>query len=282
MHAILNIAKPTTGDADFYKRWDALGNRASKPEEATVLVVDHRVQVTSHFLRPFRRLKIIATANTGHTHIKVDTARMGIRLISLQGERAFLNGIESVSEFVLGLIFRLSRPLNGCGVKVGGKTISVIGAQGRIGLQVSGKCKALGMSVIEIDQGSSHQQWQDAFRQADYVTIHVTESEKTKGLITRELLDLMKPTSFFINTARGSVVNEVALSEKLHRGELAGAAVDTIENENALNYTTPRLIISEHVAGSTLEDRIKTDEFIVRRVRRLIQQLDTEPLPQPW
>ncbi|NQV44078.1 MAG: D-2-hydroxyacid dehydrogenase, partial [Rhodospirillales bacterium] len=90
--------------------------------------------------------------------------------------------------------------------------------------------------------------------QADFVSLHVRMSEQTRGMINGEMLAAMKPGSFLINTSRGPVVDEAALTEALQRGHLGGAYLDVFETEplpsDSLLWDMPNVIITPHAADN--------------------------------
>ncbi len=126
------------------------------------------------------------------------------------------------------------------GADVEGKTLGVVGL-GKLGRQVAGVAKALGMTVIAWSQnltreaceaaGVGYASKDELFATADIVTIHVVLSERSRGLVSRDDLARMKPTACLINTARGPIVDEAALLETLQQRRIAGAALDTFSQE---------------------------------------------------
>ncbi len=95
---------------------------------------------------------------------------------------------------------------------------------------------------------------EDVFRQADYITLHLPLSPETHHFVDGEILSLMKPTAFLVNTARGGLVDEDALEEALRNGTLAGAGLDVREVEPPTDRRFdgfPNVILSPHMAGIT-------------------------------
>lgn len=233
------------------------------PLDINCLVVDHRITVDDAMLKCYPNLKVIVSPNTAHTHITGDTTSRGIAILSLKGETEFLCGIRSVAEMTFGLILRLLRPLNGYGLTLRGKNIGVIG-HGRIGRQVSNLAKAFMMNVATIDVQSRVEDWMTVFRQSDIITIHLPEDITTKGIIGDRFLSLMPKYAILINTSRPSIIKHETLFAMIDSGRLMGCALDTWEGTNPPNH--PSIILSNHVAGSTVEDRIKTDEFMTHKL----------------
>ena len=189
----------------------------------------------------------------------------------------------SVAELVISLIINLSRRLFYLSEKahkgewkksasnaneVRGKILGIIG-YGHIGSQVSVLAEALGMKVIYYDilsklplgNAQATDSMKDTLKQADFVTLHVPETEKTRWMIDKKQLALMKKGACLINTSRGKVVQVPPLKEALIQGHLKGAALDVFPEEpksNKETFTSPlqnlkNVILTPHIGGSTEE-----------------------------
>jgi phosphoglycerate dehydrogenase-like enzyme len=142
-----------------------------------------------------------------------------------------------------------------------GKVLGLIGT-GAIGREVAALGRAIGMRVVAwtFHPGGDIAEWlgfDDVFRQADVVSIHVRQSSDTVGLVRREHFAMMKPGALFINTARGAVVNEADLIEALRTNRIAGAALDVFEREplpaGSPFRSLPNVVLTPHAAGVTPE-----------------------------
>lgn len=121
-----------------------------------------------------------------------------------------------------------------------GKTLGVVGL-GRVGRHVARIGNAFGMRVVGWSRtltdeaaagaGAERRELDDLLGEADVVTIHVSLSPTSRGLLDARRIALMKPTAFLINTARGPIVDEVALVDALRAGRLAGAGLDVFDQE---------------------------------------------------
>ena len=126
------------------------------------------------------------------------------------------------------------------GIEIEGKTLGVIGL-GKLGAKVSGLAKAFGMNVIAWspnltaerckEVGVTYANKEELFSTADIITIHVVLSDRSRGLVGAADLSRMKPTSFIVNTARGPIIDEMALLKTLQDRRIAGAAVDVFSVE---------------------------------------------------
>ncbi|MDR7470629.1 MAG: NAD(P)-dependent oxidoreductase [Armatimonadota bacterium] len=153
-------------------------------------------------------------------------------------------------------------------VDLEGKVLGVVGL-GRVSTAVSRKAMAaFGMRVLGDDpflppaeiRSRGAQPVDDLLsllREADVVTLHVPLTPQTRRLIGERELAAMKPTSLFINTARGAVVDEAALARALHQGRLGGAALDVFEQEppdlGSPLFSAPNLVVTPHSAALTAE-----------------------------
>src|ERR1700738_5003210 len=163
-------------------------------------------------------------------------------------------GRDPTAPLTMGLILELTRnigresarmhagePLQKfVGIEIEGKTLGVVGL-GKLGAKVSGLAKAFGMNVIAWspnltperckEVGVTYASKEELFATADIITVHVVLSQRSRGLVGREDLARMKPTSYLVNTARGPIVDENALLETLSERKIGGAAVDVFSVE---------------------------------------------------
>ena len=253
-----------------------------------VIVVRSGTKVYASTLADPGKLKAIIRAVVGLDNIDLEAAQAkGIQVHNTP--RASSN---AVAELTIGLLFCLARyiPRADDSMKAGrwekkqlrgtelmGKTLGVIG-YGRIGKRVAEKAQALEMDVV-VNTLRPRPKNQVAFEQllkrADYVTLHIPHTEQTHHLIGRAELAMMKPTAYLINTARGGVVDEVALYEVLRDGHLAGAALDVYSEEPPQRETLhqlaalPQVIATPHIGASTVEAQDRIGDEIVELVKEL-------------
>lgn len=276
---VLNLARLTPGDKDFYARWGDIGHTIREipdlKDVVSVLVVDQRFDVTPQFLSSFPNLKYVCSATTGHTHLKFDPESLGLTLITLKGETAFLNHIRSVAEFTMYSMLRLARPDGAMGNVLAGKTLGIIGL-GRIGNQVMELAQAFRMKLIKFDRGYVKKRLFDLFKESDFISVHLEENPSTIGLIDREMIFNCKLGAYLINTARGSICDERAIVDAVRAGRLAGAAIDVVHDASAYSDASGLNIIkTNHIAGSTIEDRVRTDQFIVNKLGLILRTKDS-------
>jgi glyoxylate reductase len=165
------------------------------------------------------------------------------------------------------------------GGDVYGKTLGVIGC-GEIGSAVARRASGFNMKVLYCNRNrmaaekentlnAKFATLEDLLPQSDFVTVHAPLTEETKYMIGKEQLLMMKPTAYFIHTARGKVVDDAALVEVLKDGKIAGAALDVYENEPALTEgmtELENLMLLPHIGSASFETRDRMADLLVDNV----------------
>ena len=235
-----------------------------------VINVRARTPFTRGVLQACPRLKLVSIWGTGTDNVDLAAARdLGIRVSNTPGVSA-----GAVAEHALTLMLALARQIvqidrqvrNGQWPRAmvsqtSGKTLGLIGT-GAIGREMArlGKgigCRVIGWTFHPRGDVAEWVQFDDVFRQSDFVSIHVRQSPETVGMIRREHFMMMKRNAILINTARGAIVDEAALLEALQTGQIAGAGLDVFEEEplpaNSPFFSLPNVILTPHSAGTTPE-----------------------------
>jgi phosphoglycerate dehydrogenase-like enzyme len=232
--------------ADHLSDEDALVERLSGFE--VVVAMRERTPFTRALLERLPKLRLLVT--TGMRNASIDMAAVADRGIVVSGTGA---GGPSTAELTWGLLLAVTRGITvedaavragewqlGVGTGLEGKTLGVLGL-GRLGSRVAGYGKAFGMEVVAWSQnltderaaevGATRVEKDELFAGSDAVTIHLVLGDRTRGLVGRRELSLMRPTAYLVNTSRGPIVDEAALIEALERGTIAGAALDVFDEE---------------------------------------------------
>jgi len=184
---------------------------------------------------------------------------------------------------------RWGERLAAVGVDLLGKTLLIVGF-GRIGTRVAKRCLAMEMDVLVYDPyvkaediraaGCEPVKDLDAvLPRADFVTIHCPKTAETTGLFAAAQLKRMKPTAYLVNTARGGIVDEMALHAALTSGVIAGAGLDVLDREppdpaNPL-LDLPNVIAAPHMAGVTRESMHR---MAVQAVKNVLSVFDGRPI----
>jgi D-3-phosphoglycerate dehydrogenase len=253
--------------------------RAAQEAELVPLVadVDAVLAGTDAFTRKVfaaaPRLKIVSRFGVGYDAIDLEAAAAhGVWVTVTPGTNE-----RSVADLTLGLLLALARDIvpaanatragqweRTIGVELAGTTLGLIGF-GRIGRQVAQRARAFGMDVLIYDvvpdvaaaaeSGARHTTLGDLLAASDFVSLHAPATAQTRGLIDATALARMKPTACLINTARGELIDEPALTAALRAGTIAGAALDVFAQEppdprNPL-LALPNVLATPHIAGVT-------------------------------
>jgi D-3-phosphoglycerate dehydrogenase len=194
---------------------------------------------------------------------------------------------EGVAEHALGLVLSLSKKIavseramrtipdmdrrQYAGNDIRGKTLGIIGI-GNIGTRVAELCRGLfSMTVLAHDpfltaeqiaaRGGVKVELEDLLRRSDYVTVHCPRTQQSFGMFGAAQFALMKPTAYFVNTARGGIHDEAALAEALTVGRIAGAGLDVfLQEPPPLDHPLlglDNVIVTPHNAGMTDESMLE-------------------------
>lgn len=253
------------------------------------------------------QLKIIANYAVGFDNIDLEAAKKrNIYVTNTPG------GFEcAVAEHTLALMLAVARNLIPAdkyvrdgkyhhwepeifmGMELSGKTLGVVG-MGRIGSQVAKAAKfGFGMNVIYyshkkcdgMDDFRFVETLAELLKEADIVTLHVPLTPETKHLISKKELSAMKKTAILINTARGAVVDELALIEALKGNWIAGAGLDVFEDEANIDLASheatvnPELIalqnvvLTPHIASATIEARSEMSRLAASNILTALEGL---------
>ncbi|RLI33626.1 D-glycerate dehydrogenase [Candidatus Bathyarchaeota archaeon] len=229
-------------------------------------------------------LVVISTMSVGFEHIDIKEAtERGIYICNTPGVLT-----EAVADHTLALLLATARrmieadlfirgkkwtmpwsPTMLLGASVYGKTLGLIGL-GRIGQAVAKRASGFNMKVIyydvdrqnpdvENDLNVKYYEFDEVLKESDFISIHVPSTKETHHLIGDRELDLMKPESFFINTARGAIVDEKALFKALKEKKIQGAGIDVWEKEptnlNNPLFKLDNTVLTPHIASATVESR---------------------------
>lgn len=272
-------------------------------QDAEVLVIRLK-NVDKTLMDKAPNLKIIASPTTGLNHIDLaEVEKRGIKIVSLKGRRDITEKIYATSELTVGLMFAVMRRIHDyhnhvmdggwnrqryIGQEISGKTIGFIGC-GRLGIRVAEIVKAMGAKAIGTDPYQDPKNIpsfiemmpeDDLLAQSDIVTLHAELRPDNEKMIGASQFSKMKKGAYFINTARGQLVDETALLQALESGHLAGAAIDVMDKEDqqathlpgnpllAYAKTHPNLVIVPHIGGATRESMGLTEIAIANEVTK--------------
>ena len=228
---------------------------------------------------------ILAVASTGAGYDMIDVdacTAAGVIVVNQSGTNK-----EGVAEHALGLILSLSKKIAVseramrtvanldrrlyAGNDIKGKTVGIVGI-GNIGTRVADLCRGLfGMTVLAYDpyltaeqvaaRGAQKVDLPELLQRSDYVTVHCPRTKDSFGMFGAEQFAMMKPTAYFVNTARGGIHDENALADTLRAGKIAGAGLDVFLQEPPdLDHpllALDNVIVTPHNAGATRESLLE-------------------------
>ena len=253
-------------------------------------------RIDDDFLKSAPKLRVVCSPTTGLTHINLESlARRDVKLLSLRGEAAFLEGIHATPEHAIGLLLALLRRyrtafLDGSNVhwdrdrcrgeELNGMSVGIIGF-GRVGRRL-----ATYLSAFEASVG-----WYDPFVReaaAGAIRFHTLDDliAHSRAIILAAAHENSQPPvmdgnavaamagKYFVNIARGELVDEASLLAAIERGAFAGCAIDVIANEHLADNRVrwiaatqaSNVIVTPHIAGATFTSMQKTEEFLVERL----------------
>lgn len=264
---------------------------------ADTIVVRNRTQVRGELLATLDRCRVVGRLGVGLDNIDLPGCEArGIQVVVATGANAL-----SVAEYVVTAALLLRRGAYAAtpavaagqwprqalssGREVAGTTLGLIGF-GSIGRCTAGLARALGMRVKAFDAmlerddpvfADGQAAWaglDEVIRTADVLSLHVPLTESTRGLFDAARLASMKPGAVLINSARGGIVDEVALAAALRSGHLGGAAIDVFAAEplppSAHFDACPNLLLTPHIAGVTAESNLRVSSLIADRLLELL------------
>ncbi len=183
---------------------------------------------------------------------------------------ATLRRIVEATEFVKQDRWQTWRPMELTGQDLSGSTVGIVGL-GRIGMAVARRLKGFGCHLLYTQPepvvpeaealGAAYVPLDTLLEASDVVTLHCPLNESTRGLIGAKELSRMKPTAVLINTARGPVVDQVALLDALRRGVIGGAGLDVTDPEPMRAdhplLSLPNVVVLPHIGSASVATRTR-------------------------
>ena len=257
------------------------------------LIIINKVKLTRQHLEAAPTVRLICLVATGTDVVDIQAAReLGVTVCNCQGY-----GTASVVQHVFSLLLALNTSLISYHndvqkgqwqkakqfclldhpiTELQGKTLGIVG-YGNLGRGVALVAEAFGMRVVIARRPGSTDTSRPTLREilpeVDALTLHCPLTDQTRDLIDASALQLMKPTAFLINAARGGIVDETALVQALQGGEIAGAGVDVLsleppkESNPLLEIKLPNLLVTPHTAWASEEARQRIIDQTTENIR---------------
>ena len=267
---------------------------AMKRADILVPCVTDRIEA-SMLAQAGERLKLIANYGAGVDHIDVSSAReRGVLVSNTPGVVT-----EDTADMTMALILAVTRripeglstmqsgswggwaPTAFMGHRIGGKRLGILG-MGRIGQAVARRAAAFGMEIhyhnrkrvhpdIEAELGARYWDSLDQMvARMDVISVNCPHTPSTFHLLNARRLKILKPEAVIVNTSRGEVIDENALTRALRAGELAGAGLDVFEHGTEINprlRAQPNVVLLPHMGSATVEGRLEMGEKVLINIK---------------
>ena len=258
--------------------------------DADGLIVRSATRVDASLIASAPRLRVVARAGAGVDNVDLDAASArGILVLNAPGANSV-----SVAEHTWALMLALGRSIARAdaamkdgrwtktdllGTELCGKTLGLVGL-GRVGREVTVRAHAFGMKVMAVDPfikadladdlGVELVSLDELCARSDFISLHVPATASTRRMFDTDRLAKCKPGLRLINTARGDLIDEVALADAIDTGRIGGAGLDVFENEPPFDSrlaSLPQVVATPHIAGSTTEAQQMVGEETAACVR---------------
>ena len=289
-----NLLEPTQL-ADFDVTWIAASDPTPKGEWVAIVPLLSRWVGGTEF-KNLPRLRIVANCAVGYNNVDLVAAEM--RKVLVTNTPGVLT--EATADLTWALILATARrlvegvdlvrsgrwtgwhPEQLLGLELRGRTLGLLGA-GRIGQAVGRRAPPFGLRILyaartpkpefERDTGARRVDTSELLAESDILSVHVSSTPDTKGMINRETLARMKPGAILINTSRGDVIREEALAKSLELGHLGAAGLDVYADEPQIHRrlrAAPRTVLLPHIGSATEETRRKMTAIAVANVQAVL------------
>ncbi len=283
----------TLRDPDTKMSREELGEAMRHADVLVPCITDH---IDANLLaQAGEKLKLIANYGAGVDHIDVATARQRGILVSNTPGVLTEDTADMTMALMLSVIRRIPEgmavmqtgqwqgwaPTAFLGGRVGGRRLGILG-MGRIGQAVARRARAFGLQIhyhnrkrlrpeVEAEHGAT---WWESLDQMvarmDVVSVNCPHTPSTFHLMNARRLKLMKPTAIIVNTSRGEVIDENALTRMLRAGEIAGAGLDVYEHGTEINprlRALPNVVLLPHMGSATIEGRTEMGEKVIINIK---------------
>jgi len=261
-----------------------------------LFIMRERTPITKSLITALPKLKYIMTSGMRNNAIDLEAAKKN-NIIVCGTEINPNSAAEITWALILGLLRNMKQEVDNMfqgywqttiGLELKGKLLGLIGL-GKIGTQVAKVAKAFGMEVCAWSEnldlthankiGVLPMSKEDLLKNADIVSIHVVFGDRYKNLITKKELEMMKKSSFLINTSRGPIINENDLVQALKNETIVGAGLDVYDKEplpqdHKLRFL-PNALLLPHIGYVTAENYSK---FYTQMVENLDACVDKKPI----
>jgi glycerate dehydrogenase len=270
---------------------------ASRIANADIVILN-KVKLGEEELAHAPKLKLVAITATGMDNVDVKACQA--RGVTVKNVVNY--GPQSVAEHAFACLLQLVRRVPEWQAKVhdgswsesrffcmhtypmrslNEMTLGILGS-GAIGQTLAGYGRGFGMKVLQIERRGAatvrdgYVGFEEGFATCDAISLHCPLNDDTRGLISDEVLGMMKPGSILINTARGALVQFDALKRALESGQLHGAALDVLEKEPPpkdhpmIQWQHPRCIVTPHIAWGTHQSQSNMARLVLKNLENFV------------
>ncbi len=253
------------------------------------LIIVSWVSITENIIKNNPSLKYIIVSAVGYDFVDIKAAtKAGVKVINCP-----THNMLAVAEYTIALILSVTRKLVAAnvslrsgnwhtheyvGTELSGKKLGLIG-YGNIARKVAQLAAGFGMEIIYADSKTPPNQLDELITAADILSLHLPLSGQSKYLIDQRRLNLMKKSAYLINTARGAIIDQKALTTALKAGRIAGAALDVFENEPIAGSPSEEImqliqldnvVATPHIAYNTEETALRLGEELIGNIQACI------------
>lgn len=262
-------------------------------EDIDVLVPNFTFRTDAEIIDKGSKLKLIANYGVGYNTIDVDYAASKGVVVTNTPESV----LEPTAELCFALILTAARRIgyynnklhnkeklswgifDNLGLPIYGKTLGIYG-MGRIGQAVARRAKASGMKIIyhnrhrlgkdlEDKYEAGYVNFDELLRQSDFLSLNAPATAENYHLMGKDEFEKMKPTAIFVNTARGSLVDEKALADALLNKKIFAAGIDVFENEPNIHpalLDLDNVVLTPHAGTTTYDGRMNMEKEVARNI----------------
>ncbi len=313
----VNLIKPILDEIDaelVITRPKTDAEVAEAGRDADAIIMHGSVPFTREIISQLKRCKVVCRTGVGVDRMDLQAAAdYGIKICNAAG----CNSIE-VSEQTIGLLIAISRKLvrmnqyvhegrwrrhtaelyayRGQVSRIAGRTLGIVGL-GHVGRQVASRAQGMKLNVQAVDPyldpkiaqslGVKLVSLDALIKTSDFISVHAPLTSQTRKMFGRAQFAAMKKTTYFINCARGGLVDTEALYDALVAGQIAGAALDVTDPEpmpaDHKILTLPNVIVTCHTAANSNESYRDCQEHAAREVARVLNgEPPTTEIKDPW
>lgn len=263
--------------------------------------------VTAKVLTEAKQLKVVANFAVGYDNIDIKAAHShGIKVANTPDVLT-----EACGDYAMGLLLALSRkfkeaekylrdgkfngwePLGFLGMELRGRALGIIG-MGRIGQSFAHRARAFGMNIMYHNRSRIASQAEQELkatyveghkelaRNCDVLSLNCPLTDETHHLVDKALLESMREHALLINISRGAVIDESALANALHKGTIAGAALDVFEEEPKVHpklLSAPNTLLLPHIASATHKTREAIGMLAAEAITSVLQGKPDSEIP---